>query len=93
MLGYVMDCDLPFSLKQVRTAIEAHKNPLALTAGATQAPSITGIERFSTLHARASQSDIELRHVLVPFQAVAAASPIPGATTGVSEADNPGHTA
>jgi hypothetical protein len=93
MLGYVMDCDLPFSLKQVTAAIEASKTPLALTAGATQAPSIAGIERFSTLHARASQSHIELRHVLLPFQVVAAASPIPGAASGLSEADNPGHTA
>jgi hypothetical protein len=90
MLGYVMDCDLPFSLKQVTAAIEAHKTLLALTAGATQAQSISGIERFSTLHARASQTHIELRHVLLPFQVETATSPILEAASGLSEASNLG---
>jgi hypothetical protein len=80
-----MDSDLPFSLKQVDAAIEAHKSPLTLVAGASHAPSIVGIERFSTLHARANQSLIELRHVLLPFSFAAAASSNSVAASGLRE--------
>lgn len=67
MLGYVMDSDLPFSLTQVTASIDAEKAPLGLTNGSAQVKPNAGIERFSTLHNRPSGSDIEIRHVLLPF--------------------------
>ncbi len=67
MLGYVMDGDLSFALRQITAAVAAQKIPLALNAGPTPGHPITGIERFSTGHQRANRSNIELRHVLLPF--------------------------
>jgi hypothetical protein len=67
MLGYVMDGDLAFAQAQVNAAIAAQKAPLSLIAGPTPGQPVTGIERFSTGHHRANKSNIELRHVLLPF--------------------------
>ena len=67
MLGYVMDGDLAFALAQVSAAIAAQKVPLALITGPATSQPITGIERFSTEHQTANKSNIELRHVLLPF--------------------------
>lgn len=67
MLGYVMDGDLAFALTQTNAAVVAQKVPLGLLAGPTSDQPILGIERFSTNHQRANKSNIELRHVLLPF--------------------------
>jgi hypothetical protein len=91
MLAYVMDGDLPFSLTQVMVAIDAHKTPLALINGATQGQAIAGIERFSTLHKRANQTIIELRHVLLPFAGAQAS--VSGQAAESTEAPGPSGTA
>lgn len=93
MLGYVIDGDLPFALKQIHSAIDTHKVPLLLTDGPHPGTVIQGIERFATGHQRASKPQIEVRHVLLPFPVMAAASPAPGAASGLSEASNLGQTA
>jgi hypothetical protein len=67
MLGYVMDGDLFFALTRVTAAIDTDKIPLALMAGPTSDQPIAGIERFATGHQCADKSNIELRHVLLPF--------------------------
>jgi len=67
MLGYVMDGDLSFALTQVNAAIAAQSSSLSMMDGATSSQRVPGIERFTTLHKRASQSIIELRHALLPF--------------------------
>jgi hypothetical protein len=67
MLGYVMDGDLTFALTQINGAIAAQKAPLGLISGPTSGQPTTGIERFSTGHQRPNKSNIELRHVLLPF--------------------------
>jgi hypothetical protein len=71
MLGYVIDGDLPFALKQIHAAINAQKHPLLLTDGPSPGTAVQGIERFATGHQRASKSQIEVRHVLIPFPAPA----------------------
>jgi hypothetical protein len=93
MLGYVIDGDLAFALRQIHAAIDAQKVPLLLTDGPNSGAVVPGIERFATGHQRASKSQIEVRHVLLPFPVVAATSPIPGAASGLAEASNPGHMA
>jgi len=92
MLGYVIDSDLSFALKQIHAAIDAQKVPLLMIDGPCQGTAIHGIERFATGHQRASKSQIEVRHVLLPFPVVAAASPIPGAASGLAETTNSGQT-
>jgi hypothetical protein len=67
MLGYVIDGDLSFALKQIGAAIDAQKIPLALVTGPLAGTSIIGIERFVTSHKRASNAVIEVRHTLLPF--------------------------
>jgi hypothetical protein len=79
MLGYVMDGDLPFALRQIHAAIDAQKVPLSLNVGPTPGTIIPGIERFTTGHLRASTSQIEVRHVLLPFPL---SSKVPAATNG-----------
>jgi hypothetical protein len=74
MLGYVMDGDLPFALTRVNSAIDAHKISLGIVDGASPCQPIPGVERFSTLHQRASTSVIELRHALLPFSIAQGAS-------------------
>jgi hypothetical protein len=76
MLGYVMDGDLPFALKQVHGAIDAHKTSLGIMDGASPSQAVPGIERFSTLHQRANTSIIELRHALLPFSIAQDASTV-----------------
>lgn len=73
MLGYVMDGDLPFALTQLNGAIDAHKTPLCILNGAPSSQVVPGIERFSTLHQRLNTSNIELRHVLLPFSSTQSA--------------------
>jgi hypothetical protein len=72
MLGYVMDGDIPFALKQVNAAIEAEKLMLALISGPTTGPAVPPTARFTTQHNKTSSSSIELRHILLPFTAHAA---------------------
>jgi hypothetical protein len=67
MLGYVMDGDLSFALKQVTKAIDDNKTPLALIAGPTSATAIPGTERFQTRHQRRVHP-IDLRHLLLSFK-------------------------
>jgi hypothetical protein len=86
MLGYVIDGDLSFALKQIHAAVDAQKVPLLLTDGPRPGKVLQGIERFATGHQRASKSQIEVRHVLLPFPMVAAAS------SSLSQASNPGRT-
>jgi hypothetical protein len=86
MLGYVMDGDLGFALNQIDAAITAQKGPLGLISGPASGQPVTGIERFSTGHQRASKSNIELRHVLLPFSnssliPVAAVHTVPASDT------------
>jgi hypothetical protein len=93
MLGYVIDGDLSFALRQIHAAIDAQKVPLLLMDGPNPGTVVLGIERFATNHQRARKSQIEVRHVLLPFPVVAAASPIAAPASGVAEASNPDHTA
>jgi hypothetical protein len=93
MLGYVIDGDLSFALKQIHAAIDAQKVPLLLTEGPSPGTVVPGIERFATGHQRASKAQIEVRHVLLPFPVVAASSPISGAASDLSEASSYGHPA
>lgn len=78
MLGYVMDGDLGFALKQLGAAVAAQKVPLGLITGPTSAQPIAGIERFATGHQRANKIHIELRHVLLPFSNVGLSLPTAG---------------
>jgi hypothetical protein len=93
MLGYVIDGDLSFALKQIHAAIDAQKVPLLLTDGPNPGTVVQGVRRFATGHQRASKSQIEVRHVLLPFPVAVPASPISETASGLSEASNPGHTA
>lgn len=93
MLGYVIDGDLSFALRQIHAAIDAQKVPLLLTDGPNPGTVVQGIERFATSHQRASKTQIEVRHVLLPFPVVAAATPIAAPASGLAEASNPDHTA
>jgi hypothetical protein len=85
MLGYVMDGDLTFALTQINAVIATQKIPLGLIAGPTFGQPITGIERFSTAHQRANKSNIELRHVLLPYPNSSPTSVAAG--SGVSASD------
>jgi hypothetical protein len=68
MLGYVIDGDVAFALRQLSNAISGHK-PLELTNGPNAAAAINGIPRFLTAHKKAAGIRIELRHALLPFPA------------------------
>lgn len=72
MLGYVLDGDLAFALKQVSAAIEADKNLLKLVTGPSPGQHSAGIERFTTDHNRSETRGIHVRHALLPFPAPAA---------------------
>lgn len=85
-LGYVMDGDLAFALAQINTAIAAQKVALALIGDPAAGPAIAGIERFSTGHQRASKSNVELRHVLLPFSNSSPISVAAGPGIAVSDA-------
>jgi len=91
MLGYVMDGDLAFALTQINGAIAAQKARLGLLAGPASRQSIAGIERFSTSHQRPNKSNIELRHVLLPFsnasQTSVSAGPAASANNAAPAAD------
>jgi hypothetical protein len=84
MLGYVIDGDLAFALKQIQTAVDAQKVLLLLTDGPRPGTVIQGIERFETGHQRASKSQIEVRHVLLPFP-VGTTSSSSGAASSMAE--------
>lgn len=90
MLGYVIDGDLSFALKQIHAAIGAQKTPLLLTDGPKPGTFVQGIERFVTGHERATKSQVEVRHVLLPFPIIANAAPTPGMASNLAEASNPG---
>ena len=85
MLGYVMDGDLAFALTQINAAVAAQKAPLGLTAAPASGQSIPGIERFSTGHQRADKSQIELRHVLLPFSNTSLSSPVSGPAVSTND--------
>lgn len=85
MLGYVMDGDLAFALAQINAAIAAQKVPLALIGNPAAGPAVAGIERFSTGHQRATKSNIELRHVLLPFSNSNLISVAAGAAISVND--------
>lgn len=68
MLGYVLDGDVPFAISSVRTAVEANKSGIALSAGPDGMVALDIAERFSTDHVRpGSGSLIHVRHSLLPF--------------------------
>ncbi len=68
MLGYVMDGDMAFARKRVRSAIKAEKINIRLESGPNLTASVHSVERFSTTHNRlATRSRIEIRHALIPF--------------------------
>jgi hypothetical protein len=71
MLGYVMDGDVSFAISQVTPAITSHL-PLNLAAGPTTQAAIRKMERFLTSHKRTTNSMIELRHAMLPFQSTTA---------------------
>ncbi|WP_298109511.1 hypothetical protein [Bradyrhizobium sp.] len=71
MLGYVMDGDLAFALQQVQAAIIAQATPLKSRGGITNGEATPSIERFRTDHERDVSAQIEVRHVLLPFAAMA----------------------
>lgn len=81
MLGYVMDGDISFALKQVGAAIEAEKLTLGLVSGPTTGPAAAPTSRFTTRHNKASNSSIELRHILMPFAVSAAVASVPTTET------------
>lgn len=72
MLGYVMDGDVVFARQQLNTAILNQKTALGLISGPTGTPPVHNIERFITGHKKINSSQIELRHALLPFAALAA---------------------
>jgi hypothetical protein len=74
MLGYVMDGDLPFALQQVHAAIKAKAKTLRSRGGIINGGVTPPVERFQTDHDREVSAQIEVRHVLLPFAAMAGAS-------------------
>jgi hypothetical protein len=72
MLGYVIDGDCGFAMKQIDAAIKAYA-PLGLTGEPISSPTIATITRFVTGHNRSTKITIELRHALIPFPVGAAA--------------------
>lgn len=66
MLGYVLDGDNPFAMRQLTQAITSHK-PLGLATGPTPTVPLQYIDRFITTHIRSTTIPIELRHALLPF--------------------------
>ena len=89
MLGYVIDGDLLFALKQIHAAVDAQRASLSLTSGPAPGAAIHGIERFTTGHQRASKSLVEVRHVLLPFPVTAANPSLSTAAPGLIEASAP----
>jgi hypothetical protein len=73
MLGFVMDGDLPFALQQVSAAITAEATALRSRGGIINGEVTPPVERFRTDHDRAISAQIEVRHVLLPFAAMAGA--------------------
>jgi hypothetical protein len=74
MLGYVMDGDLPFALQQVHAAITAEATALRSRGGIMNGDVTPPVERFRTGHDRDVSTQIEVRHVLLPFAAMAGAN-------------------
>jgi hypothetical protein len=66
MLGYVLDGDIIFAMKQLDAAIKAH-GPLGLAEGPNASTSLANATRFITMHNRPTKTTIELRHALLPF--------------------------
>jgi hypothetical protein len=76
MLGYVMDGDLPFALQQVHAAIKAEATALRARGGIVNGDITPSVERFRTDHDRDVSAQIEVRHVLLPFAAMADAGSV-----------------
>jgi hypothetical protein len=70
MLGYVLDGDIAFALRQVTRAITSYR-PLSLLTGPTAIPTTMSIERFLTAHTRSAHKTIQLRHALIGFPCTA----------------------
>ncbi len=66
MLGYVMDGDTPFAMKQLANAISSQRT-LRLISGPTSIAPTHDIERFLTTHTRTTATTIEFRHALLPY--------------------------
>jgi hypothetical protein len=66
MLGYVIDGDLIFAMKQLKKKIVSHP-PLHLVKGPSKIEPKHQFKRFNTKHNRPADITIELRHALLPF--------------------------
>lgn len=87
----VIDGDLAFASRQIHDAIDAQKDPLLLINGPYPGTVSPGVERFTTGHQRISKSQIEVRHVLLPFPKVAASHGL-GGISGQSNGTKGMHT-
>jgi hypothetical protein len=68
MLGYVIDGDCAFAMKQLDAAIKANRQ-LCLSNGPSASPTIAMMVRFFTGHTRLAKGAIDIRHALVSFPA------------------------
>ena len=67
MLGYVMDGDIEYAAKCVKTAIMGAEGA-ALRSDPTDLDSFESISRFKTDHDRSESGSIEIRHAFLPFR-------------------------
>lgn len=70
MLGYVLDGNVITARTKVRAAIDSHKAEIGLVGKPTDSQAVGPFKRLSSLHRRPStESDIEIRHALLPIPA------------------------
>jgi hypothetical protein len=74
IIGYAIDGDLPFALQQVHAAITAKAAALRSRGGIINGDVATPVKRFRTDHDRDVSAQIEVRHFLLPFAAMAGPS-------------------
>ena len=68
MLGYVMDGDITKARLALETAMNVHREAIALQWGPVDDKPVGTVERFSTGHVRKISGDhIEMRHALLAF--------------------------
>ena len=67
MLGYVMDGDIEYATRSVKTAIKGAEGA-ALRSGPTDLDPIGSVSRIKTDHDRSESGPIEIRHAFLPFR-------------------------